>query len=201
MLFCIEPPKVAVTLLAALKVMLQLVVPVHPPDHPAKVSLVIGVAVSVTGVFWAKIKVQTAVGELEQLIPGGVLTTVPVPAPASATVNPKPAVKLAETLSLAVMVTLHALVPVQLPLHPPKALVPVAVAVSATWEFVGKLALHVPGQLIPAGVLITVPEPAPVNATVNPDPAVKLAETLSLAVMVTLHAPVPVQLPLHPLKE
>jgi hypothetical protein len=199
MLFCSEPPKLAVTLLAALKVMLQLVVPVHPPDHPAKVSFVIGVAVSVTGVFWAKVKVQTAVVEFEQLIPAGVLTTVPVPAPANATVNPKPAAKLAVTLSFAVIVRLHALVPVQLPLQPTKELVPVAVAVSETWEFAGKLALHVPGQLIPAGVLITVPEP--VNATVNPKAAVKLAVTLSFAAMVTLHALVPVQLPLQPLKE
>ena len=199
MLFCSEPPKLAVTLLAALKVMLQLVVPVHPPDHPAKVSFVIGVAVSVTGVFWAKLKVQTAVVEFEQLIPAGVLTTVPVPAPANATVNPEPAAKLAVTLAFAVIVSLHALVPVQLPLQPTKELVPVAVAVSETWEFAGKLALHVPGQLIPAGVLITVPEP--VNATVNPKAAVKLAVTLSFAAMVTLHALVPVQLPLQPLKE
>jgi hypothetical protein len=35
-----------------------------------------------------------------------------------------------------------------------------------TWVFCGKLAEHVLGQLIPAGLLVTVPAPAPAMVTV-----------------------------------
>jgi hypothetical protein len=77
----------------------------------------------VTTVFGAKFAEQTAVVEVvefEQLIPAGVLVTVPVPPPASATVSPRPVVKLAETVVAADRVTLQVLVPVQPPVHPPK---------------------------------------------------------------------------------
>jgi hypothetical protein len=108
-------------LLAALTVTLQVVVPVHAPDQPAKVLVVTGVSVSVTCVPGAKL-VEQAVDVAEQLIPTGVLVTVPLPAPARETVNAMSvtgAVKVAVTLSEAVSVTVHVLVPEQLPPHPP----------------------------------------------------------------------------------
>jgi phage tail protein X len=42
-----------------------------------------------------------------------------------------------------------------------------AVAVSVTCVFCAKLALHVEGQLIPAGLLVTVPAPTAGAVTVN----------------------------------
>jgi hypothetical protein len=63
-------------------------------------------------------------------------------------------------------VTVHVLVvPAQPPLQLAKASWPVAAAVRVTELPVLKDAVHVPGQLIPAGVLTTVPEPAPDNDT------------------------------------
>jgi hypothetical protein len=82
---------------------------------------VAGVSLSVTTVPDAKFAVQVAVVAVEQLIPAGVLVTVPVPPPASVTVSPNPVVKLSLMLVAAVMVTLHVLVPEQPPpLHPAK---------------------------------------------------------------------------------
>jgi hypothetical protein len=120
LILCSDPPKVAVTALAAVNVTLHAAVPVHAPDQLAKVLPVAGVSLSVTTVFGAKFAEQTAVVDFEQLIPAGVLVTVPVPPPASVTVSPRPVVKLAETVVAADSVTVHVLVPVQPPLHPPK---------------------------------------------------------------------------------
>ena len=75
--------KVAVTESAAVTVMLQVAAPVHAPDQLAKVLFVPGVSLSVTGVFCGKFA-EHVVG---QLIPAGVLVTVPVPAPDSVTVT------------------------------------------------------------------------------------------------------------------
>ena len=41
------------------------------------------------------------------------------------------------------------------------------VAVRVTWVFAGKLAVQAVGQLIPAGLLVTVPAPVAGVATVN----------------------------------
>ncbi|GAC1433394.1 MAG: hypothetical protein NVS1B11_37050 [Terriglobales bacterium] len=64
-------------------------------------------------------------------------------------------------------VTLQAPVPEQAPPQPPNEFFAAGVAVSATCVPLAKLALHVPGQLIPEGLLITVPEPTPDSETVN----------------------------------
>lgn len=120
MLVCIEPPKLAVTLLGALTVTLQAVVPVQAPDHPANVFVVTGVAASVTCVPGAKFAEQI-VDVDEQLMPEGLLVTVPEPAPAKATVNAMPpTLNMAFTVSAAARVTEQAPAPVQLPLHPLK---------------------------------------------------------------------------------
>jgi hypothetical protein len=119
MLVCSEPPNVAVTEFDALNVTAQVVEPEHAPDQPAKVLVDTGVAVKVIGMPGAKAAAH-AVEVAEQLIPGGLLITVPAPAPAMATVNPIPALNAAVTVAAAVMVRTQAFVPEQPPLQPPK---------------------------------------------------------------------------------
>ena len=59
------------------------------------------------------------------------------------------------------------LVPVQFPVHPPNPKLVAGVAVSVTCETPLKVAEHVPGQLIPGGLLVTVPLPGPARLTVS----------------------------------
>jgi hypothetical protein len=59
------------------------------------------------------------------------------------------------------------LVPEHAPLHPPKVEPLVALAVRVTEVPLAKLALHVLPQLIPAGLLVTVPEPLPASVTLS----------------------------------
>jgi hypothetical protein len=66
-------PKVAVTVSAAVSVKVQVVVPVQP-DQLVKLLLAPGVSVSMICVFAGKLPVQVPV---VQLIPAGLLTTVP----------------------------------------------------------------------------------------------------------------------------
>jgi hypothetical protein len=90
--------------------------PEHEPVHPEKVLLLEAVSVSVTWVFAGKLEEQMG----PQLIPAGVLVTVPVPAPARITVIPSPALKTALTVAAAVRVMVQMPVPVQFPFQPPK---------------------------------------------------------------------------------
>jgi hypothetical protein len=144
------------------------VVPVHAPDQLEKTLPVAGVSLRVTTEPAAKFAEQVAVVAVEQLIPAGVLVTVPVPPPASVTVSPKPVVKLSVMLVAAVMVTTQVLVPEQPPpLHPAKKKPVPAVAVSVTCVPWVKVAEHVVGQLIPAGLLVIVPWFAAGAVTVN----------------------------------
>lgn len=70
-----------------------------------------------------------------------------------------------------------------------------------TCVFFGNVAEQVVGQLIPAGLLMTVvPVPPPVIATVTPSPAVNEALTLVADVMVTTHV-VPEHAPPQPAKK
>jgi hypothetical protein len=57
--------------------------------------------------------------------------------------------------------------PVQAPLHPENSKLVAGVAVKVTWVPEGKLALQVPGQLMPAGALVMVPLPGPADVTAN----------------------------------
>src|SRR2546426_1141868 len=78
--------KLGVTVVAALMVTLQAPVPETPPPRQRiKVEPAAGVAVSVTTVPLAKPAEQVA----PQLIPAGLLVTVPEPVPASVTVSAK----------------------------------------------------------------------------------------------------------------
>ena len=52
--------------------------PAQPPDQPANVDAIVGLAVSVTEVFWVKLAAQVA----PQLSPAGAEVTAPAPVPA-----------------------------------------------------------------------------------------------------------------------
>jgi dUTPase len=64
-----------------------------------------------------------------------------------------------------------------------------------------KLALQATGQLIPLGVLETVPDPLGVIVTPRIGLAAKVAVTAVAAVIATEHALVPLQAPLQPVNE
>ena len=94
------PVKVAVTVVAALKVTVQVPVPVHPPPlQPLKVEPAAGAAVSVTAVPLAKLAEQVT----PQVMPVGALVTVPAPVPAFETVSAKGGVKVTVKASIAVL--------------------------------------------------------------------------------------------------
>ena len=200
LMLCSEPPKVAVTELAAVTVTAQAASPVQAPVQLAKVLPVAGVSISITAVLGAKFAVQVPVEGVAQLIPAGLLVTVPEPPPAVATVKGMPPLKSAPTVAAAVRVRLHVPLPEQLPVQPLKEKLAAGASVKVTSVFGGKLAVHVVvvvgEQLIPAGLLVTVPPPT--KATVSGTAALKVALTLAAALRVKLQVPVPVQLPPHP---
>ena len=117
------PPgaNVAVTAFAgALKVTLQVAIPVQAPDQPEKTLGGFVFSLSVTTVFGVNIAVQPVADPVVQLIPAGLLITVPAPVPDALTVNELPEVNATPTFSAAVIVKAHVAVPVQAPLQPPK---------------------------------------------------------------------------------
>jgi hypothetical protein len=65
------------------------------------------------------------------------------------------------------IVTVQALRPLQAPLHPAKKDPVAALKVNFTFVPAANEAEHVGLQLIPAGVLVTVPEPVPATVTVR----------------------------------
>src|ERR1700723_2141181 len=74
--------------------------------------------------------------------------------------------KVAITELAALNATVQVVVPVQAPPQPAKVLLVPGASLSVTWVFGGKFAEHVEGQLIPAGLLVTFPVPAPASVTV-----------------------------------
>jgi hypothetical protein len=147
-------------------------VPPHPGTlQPTKVDPEAGVAVRVTGVPMVKVPVSELQPAL-QLMPPGELVTVPVPVPAF--VNVRTAVVGATMLNVAVTVTLlttvtvHGAVPLQPPpLQPAKVEPAAGAAVNVTVVPTGYVSLQSVPQLIPAGELLTVPDPAPSFVTVS----------------------------------
>src|SRR5207244_3279543 len=136
-----------------------------PPVQPVKVEPAAAVAVSVTAVPLVKLAEQVA----PQLMPAGALVTVPLPVPAGVTVREKRCgVKGAVTVVAAERVTVQVPLPEQPPPVQPVKVEPAAgVAVNVTAVPLVKLAEHVAPQVIPAGLLVTVPEPVPAAVTVS----------------------------------
>jgi hypothetical protein len=75
--------------------------------------------------------------------------------------------KIAVTLAAAVIVMVQAPVPVQLPLHPPNVKPLAGEALRVTCVPWAKLALQLPGQVIPLGLLVIVPAPDAGAVTVS----------------------------------
>jgi hypothetical protein len=89
------------------------------------------------------------------------------------------------TAVLAAIVRLQFVKPVQAPDHPANVLPEAAVDVNTTAAPLEKLAVQVPGQLIPAGLLVTVPPPVPALTTVSwipplLDPTVTFADAVAV---------------------
>src|SRR5947199_9012334 len=97
---------VAVTVVAALRVTVQAPGPEQPPPlQPLKVEPAAGAAVSVTAVPLAKLAAQVA----PQVMPAGLLVTLPAPVPALETVSVKVCrVKVAVTVVAALRATMQA---------------------------------------------------------------------------------------------
>src|SRR6266850_7627230 len=160
---------VAVTDVAAVTVTTQVPVPAQPPPlQPVNVEPAAGAAVRVTTVPLVKEVEQVA----PQAMPAGALVTVPLPAPALVTVSAKDdCMKVAVTEAAAVIVTTQVPVPVQPPpLQPVKVEPAAGAAVSVTIVPVVNDAEQVVPQAMPAGVLVTVPLPAPALETVSVEP-------------------------------
>jgi phage tail protein X len=181
---------VALTEVADVSVSPHPAVPVHAPDHAEKMLFAPAIGVSVTCVFCGKVAEQVP----GQLIPAGLLVTVPVPE--TLTVNGYVGLNFAVTALAALTVKLQVPVPEHAPPHPPNIELTPGEAVSVTCVPWSKLAEHVVGQLMPAGLLVTVPGPETV--TVSLCVGLKVAVTALAAVTDTLQARVPEQAPLHP---
>ena len=146
---------------------------------------------------------QPVVEAFEQLIPVGLLVTVPLPVMETVSAS-LGGLKVAVTLVAAATVTLQVdALPAHAPDQPANVSPVAGVSERVTEEFGAKAAVQVAGvaeeQLIPAGALVTVPLPVPANATVNPTPGLNVAETLVAALMAKLHV-LPEQLPPQPAK-
>lgn len=195
----------AVTCMFAVRVRVQVnPVPVQEPDQPPKLDPDAGAAVRVTCVPVVKLALQT----VPQLIPAGLLVVVPLPVPAGVTVN---AAEVTCELNVAVtevfvvkVSTQVAVVPEHAPPQPANVELGPAAAVRVTFASRVKFALQVVPQLIPAGLLVTVPVPVPARATVKANGGgvtvlgLNIAVTVVVAVRSTVHVPVPEQAPCHP---
>src|SRR5438046_3403099 len=189
---------VAVTVVAALTVTVQVPVPEQPPPlQPLKMEPAAGAAVSVTEVPVANAAEQVA----PQETPAGALVTVPLPAPALLTVSVKDwMAKVAVTEVAALIVTVQVPVPEQPPPLQPLKVEPAAgAAVKVTAVPLANAAEQVVPHETPAGALVTLPVPAPALFTVSvKDCRAKVAVTDLAALSVTVHVPVPLQpLPLQ----
>jgi hypothetical protein len=147
--------------------------------------------------------------DVEQLIPAGLLETVPLPA--IVTVNatvPVVEVNIGVTVVAADKLKVQLPVPEQPPpLHPVKEAVELGAGVSVSFTCVpmAKLAMHSPGQNIPDGLLLIIPEFEGGVVTVNRAVfalAVNAGVTVNAELMVRLQLSVPEHPPaLQPAKK
>jgi hypothetical protein len=134
------------------------------------------------------------------VIPAGLLATEPAPVPALVTVNVTGSrLKLAVTVDALLAVTVHEPVPEHPPLQPSNFEPDAGVAASVTTVPTEYGSEQSEPQLIPAGLLETVPAPPPALATVNVTGSkLKLAVTVDALLAVTVHEPVPEHAPVQP---
>ena len=171
--------KVAVMVLFAVMVTMQVLVPGHAGSlQPTNAEPGEGVAVKVTEV--PSVKVALQVTPQSMLV--GALVTVPVPLPLFPTVS----VYVGARLKVAVTVLAPEMATVQVPdvleqapLQPANREPGEGVAVKVTLVPIAKVAAQVEPQSIPDGVLVTLPLPSPpavdtVRAAVVKLPVVKL---------------------------
>jgi hypothetical protein len=149
---------VAVTVVTAFKLRTQFPVPLQPPPlQPANVEPDAAVAVSVTLVPAAYASEQS----VEQLMPAGLLVTVPLPIRLTVNVT---GVEVAVNVAVIEVLTVILRIQLPVPLHPPP-LQPAnvdpdaGVAVSVTMVPAAYASEQSEEQLIPAGLLVTVPFP------------------------------------------
>src|SRR5213079_2985666 len=173
-------------------------VPAHAPLQPENVAPAAAVAVSVTAVPGANAATHVA----PQLIPAGLLLTLPGPAVATDSVKPC-CTKVAVTVVSAPSVTTQGPASEQPPpLQPAKTEPGSAFAVSVTVAPVEYWAAQVTGQPIAPSVLLIVPLPEPLLATVSVTVgSSKAAITVVASATASLQALVPAQPPpVQPLK-
>jgi hypothetical protein len=151
--------KVAVTLAAAFMVTTQLPPPLQAPPQLVNFQPRAGAGVSVTKVPLTKLALQVA----PQLMPAGELVTVP--SPLSLTLSVKSCLNVAVTDCAEFIVTKQVPLPVQAPLQLLKTQPAAAAGVKVTWVPAVKRPLHVPGQSMPEGLLVTVPLPLTVTVS------------------------------------
>jgi hypothetical protein len=171
---------VAVTVVGPLTVKVHAPVPEQPaPLHPVKTDPADDVAVRVT-----EVPLEKPAEHVDpQLMPDGLLVTVPVPVPLvvlTATVYVGIAVNVAVTDLAASIVTEQFPVPgheIPLPLQPEKVKPAPGVATSTTVVPLGKSKAQVAPQAIPDGVLVTVPVPVLETVSVNFGIGLKVAVT------------------------
>jgi hypothetical protein len=135
------------------------------------------------------------------LIPAGLLVTVPVPSPDLETVNKGFRMNVAVTDLSPFIVTVHVrLMPLQAPVHPPNVEVAeFGAAVSITLVPCVYGSLQSVPQLIPEGLLVTVPWPLPDFETVRTGLLVNVAVTDLGPFIASVHVVVvPVHAPPHP---
>lgn len=109
--------------------------------------------------------------------------------------------KVAMTESALLSITLQLELPEQAPAHELNTPFDPADSLSVTLVSCGKTAVHVVGQSIPGGLLVTVPAPEPLIETVSVTPGENVAPRVSFPVMVTLQLVFPEHAPLHPSKK
>lgn len=139
-----------------------------------------------------------------QLIPAGALVTVPVAGAVTVTLNcgVGGGPKLATTAWFDAIVTVQLPVPLQAPPQPVNAEPAAGFAVRVTTVFAAKPAEQVAPQRMPAGTLVTEPEPVPAWLTDNVNCGTKRAITEASVVRATVHVPTPAQAaPLQPAKD
>src|SRR2546427_7080481 len=130
-----------------------------------------------------------------QLMPVGLLLTVPAPWPARDIASRTVGVNVAVTAVAVETFTVQGPVPVHGPLvQPVNTEFGPGVAVRVTAVPLRKLPVQLAPQSMPAGLLVTVPVPVPARATVSAKIGVNVGVTVVAPEILTVQPPVP----LHP---